>query len=143
MSLLMTCRPLTTHLMVARRTMGLAPLRLSSSNTPGISRCVWFRRERDRSKPRHFFRVARVEPYRNASAQGAHQYHQQYQHQQAYGAYPHQAPAPKTQECQRTDTIRNQVNLKKPTLKLEKTAIPEVYQIVFKFDASAPCRWGR
>lgn len=64
-----------------------------------------------------------------------------YQH----GAFPPGSPyapppQPKVQEAQRTATIRNQVNLKKPTLKLEKTATPEVYTLTFKFDASAPCR---
>ncbi|GFR41158.1 hypothetical protein Agub_g1822 [Astrephomene gubernaculifera] len=57
--------------------------------------------------------------------------------QQQFG----QPPRPvQTQECQTTATIRNQVNLNKQTLALQPTSQPGVYNISFKFDASAPCR---
>lgn len=58
--------------------------------------------------------------------------------QQQYGQPP-RAPV-QTQEYQTTATIRNQVNLKKPTLKLEPSSQAGVFSISFKFDASAPCR---
>ncbi len=60
----------------------------------------------------------------------------------AAGPNPYQAPqAPKPQEYQRTATVRNQVNLKKGTLKLEKAAGAEdVLAITFKFDATAAGR---
>jgi len=48
---------------------------------------------------------------------------------------------PRTQEYQRTATIRNQVNLKKQTLKLERVeGAPSSLAIHFTFDASAACR---
>ncbi|KAG2483442.1 hypothetical protein HYH03_017696 [Edaphochlamys debaryana] len=58
--------------------------------------------------------------------------------QNQYGQPP-RPPVP-TQECQTTATIRNQVNLKKPTLALAPTGQPGVFNITFSFDASAPCR---
>ncbi|MEW5309992.1 MAG: hypothetical protein WDW38_001829 [Sanguina aurantia] len=55
--------------------------------------------------------------------------------------YPQPPPrAVPTQEYQQTATIRNQVNLKKHTLRLEPTADPNVLAIIFTFDASASCR---
>ncbi|KXZ56576.1 hypothetical protein GPECTOR_1g518 [Gonium pectorale] len=62
--------------------------------------------------------------------------------QQPYGPGQFgQPPRPvQTQECQTTATVRNQVNLRKQTLALEKTAQPGVFNITFSFDASTPCR---
>lgn len=66
-----------------------------------------------------------------------------------YAQVPSQYPAPpapqpprpvQTQEYQTTATIRNQVNLKKQTLKVEPTANPQVLAVTFRFDASAACR---
>ncbi len=49
-----------------------------------------------------------------------------------------QAP---TQEYQKTDTIRNQVNLKKQSLKLELVEGRSTdMRLCFSFDASAACR---
>ncbi|KAL6765178.1 zinc finger, C3HC4 type-domain-containing protein [Haematococcus lacustris] len=59
-------------------------------------------------------------------------------------SHPHGASQPgnaRTQEYQRTATIRNQVNLKKPTLKLQNVpGSADRMVICFTFDASAPCR---
>lgn len=66
------------------------------------------------------------------------------QQQQQQPPQPHYPPPPPravpTQEYQQTATIRNQVNLKKHTLRLEATADPQVLAITFTFDASASCR---
>lgn len=51
-----------------------------------------------------------------------------------------QPPAAPAEQTQHTKTIRNSVNLKKPTLKL--VAVPEEagkYSLQFSFDAAAPC----
>lgn len=65
----------------------------------------------------------------------------QQQQQQPQPHYPPPPPrAVPTQEYQQTATIRNQVNLKKHTLRLEATADPQVLAITFVFDASASCR---
>ena len=46
-----------------------------------------------------------------------------------------------TQEYQKTDTIRNQVNLKKQSLKLAPVeGRPTDMHLTFTFDASAACR---
>lgn len=66
---------------------------------------------------------------------------QQQQMQPPQQHYPQTPPrAVPTQEYQQTATIRNQVNLKKHTLRLEATADPNVLAITFTCDASASCR---
>lgn len=67
------------------------------------------------------------------------------QYQQPYGPGQFgQPPRPvSAQEYQTTATIRNQVNLKKHTLKLVPLeGSPDTLSISFSFDASAACRYG-
>eukprot|EP00878_Enallax_costatus_P002146 GHUV01002314.1.p1 GENE.GHUV01002314.1~~GHUV01002314.1.p1 ORF type:complete len:365 (+),score=80.41 GHUV01002314.1:265-1359(+) len=79
---------------------------------------------------------------------------------QLYGGYHHQAPygnmppmyapnghygqpprPPLTHEYQQTQTIKNQVNLRKKTLRLQPVAGSNTeFQLEFSFDASTPCR---
>lgn len=49
-------------------------------------------------------------------------------------------PLAKPQEVQRTATIKNQVNLKKQSLRLKRVADSQVYNLIFKFDASSDGR---
>mmetsp|Transcript_10892 Transcript_10892/g.18893 ORF Transcript_10892/g.18893 Transcript_10892/m.18893 type:complete len:397 (-) Transcript_10892:1559-2749(-) len=57
-----------------------------------------------------------------------------------YGPYT-APPQTHTHEYQKTSTIRNQVNLKKGSLALERTARDsQAHRITFTFDASADCR---
>ena len=59
-----------------------------------------------------------------------------------YGQVPPQyGQQPRTQEYQRTATIRNQVNLKKQTLRVDPAPGNDQELVIsFTFDASAACR---
>eukprot|EP00232_Nephroselmis_pyriformis_P001147 CAMPEP_0182913596 /NCGR_PEP_ID=MMETSP0034_2-20130328/38122_1 /TAXON_ID=156128 /ORGANISM="Nephroselmis pyriformis, Strain CCMP717" /LENGTH=335 /DNA_ID=CAMNT_0025050323 /DNA_START=115 /DNA_END=1118 /DNA_ORIENTATION=+ len=54
--------------------------------------------------------------------------------------YPQQMPPAPAPETQRTQTIRNDVNLKKGTLQLVQSPTdPDLYYATFLFDAAKPC----
>jgi E3 ubiquitin-protein ligase MGRN1 len=54
---------------------------------------------------------------------------------------PPPPPAVETQTYHQTATVKNQVNLKKGSLKVEPVAgRPHDFKLSFTFDATAPCR---
>jgi len=62
------------------------------------------------------------------------------QQQQAPAQYPQQPRPPAPAEKKKTKTIRNDVNLKKHTLKLvQDESDPSVYYPTFTFDCGSPC----